>query len=286
MQYNTKQKIMLAIVCCALLVIAFMGGQEEPKDKFEGSDRFVGEAIEFITKDGIKVELLEIEASDNVLDIYFNLRDMVGHRLDGGIYFTPFIGNRSDEIASSTSPAEIIGRTDDGIVTLHSRHILDRSVEGQELYFTIERIYYTLEIDEDVPIEYNMFEYFTADKVIEVEWIVVFEAENKEMYLVADRLHIGYKDYIIREIRVNPLALLVIAESDMTTEIFSPEVKVVTENGVVATVSRAVSSRSRGGFIGRTYTEFRLSYEYIDEDFLDLDSVISIEIGGETIYFR
>lgn len=407
MKYKMKHKIMLTIVCCALLIIAFMGGQAEPEDVFANSDRFVGDAIEVVTEDGIKIELVAIEAFDNVLDIYLNLKDLADNRFDGDVNVALFIGNRSGDLGSATSPSEIIDRTDDGVVTLHSRHILDRSIEGQDLYFTVERIYYAVEVDLDLSVamldapvleltnrndpffwgedsdkisisfeklrttglsvlephlhdmelgledvetlissigiideklhiqlyeyssdvnpssiylinsqgewmsvslgvgfygehggfyqesifdidvdllsEYRMFGYFTVGGIIELAWNVAFEVENNEMHLVADRLHITYGEYIIREIRLNPFALLLIAESDMTIEPLSIEIRIITENGVVATAFRSGFSSNQGGFIGRSYTDFRQVYAFIDEDFLDLDSVISIEIGGITI---
>ena len=410
-----KHKILIA-VCCALFIFALTGFQAE-------QERVIVDAREVITEDGIRIEFVAVEAFDNVVDIYLNLEDLVGNRLDGGIYLTPFIGNRSGEIGSSTSPAEIMDRTDDGVVMFHSRHILDRSVEGQDLYFTIERVYHTIEIDLDLAVaihdapvleltnkydlifcsryhvacdcyrrdpffwgensykidasfeklrtiglpvlephlhdmelglesvetiissigiiderlhiqlydhypinpssiylinsqgewltvtlgvgfyneqggfyqesifdidmdllsEYRLFGYFTDGGIIELEWTVALEVENNEMHLVADSLYIEYGDYIIREIRLNPFALLLIAESDLPLEVPSPEIRIITENGVVVTAFRGGASRGQGGFIGRSYTDFRLNYDYIDEDFLDLDSVILIEIGGETI---
>ena len=265
-----KYKILIA-VCCILSIFVLMGCQME-------QEHVITDVHEIITEDGIRVEFVAAEAFDTVLDIYLNLEDLVENRFRGDIYLTPIIGNRGGEIASSTAPAEIISRTDDGVVMFRSRHILDRSVEGQDLYFTIERISYYI-------IEFERGRHSEGGD-IKLHWSAAFDVENNEMHIVADRLNIEYRDFIIREIRINPFTLLLIAESDMTAVTPEPEIRIITEDGIVAAVITSKNSRAQGWLLGVSTTDLRINYGYIDEDFLDLDSVISIEVAGEIIELR
>ena len=401
----------LIIICCIVIVIGLVMETRQVEQEYEQEYELVS-TYEITTEDGIRAEFVAIEAFDNVVDIYFTLEDLVGNRLDGDIDADLSIGHvEGREIGYSRGSVKVIDRTDEGIVTIHSRKFLDRSVEGQDLYFTLTRIYYNIEIyldlaaaipnapamqltfehepflwgedsakidasferlqatglsilephlhnmelglegvetlisgigmidgrlhiqlyepspvnyssiylinpqgewmpatlgagfnideysnfyqenifdvDEELLSEYRLFGSFASLGMIELEWTVTLEVENNEMHLVAEGLNIQYGDYTIREIRLNPFALLLITESDMTAEVPNPEIRITTNNGAVATSTMGVFSRSQGWFIGVSTTEFRTIYQVdIEEDFFDLDSVISIEIAGETIEMR
>jgi len=282
-----KRKIILAVVCCALLIFAWVSCQADQKP------RVIGEIIETTIKDGIKIELSAIVIEhpgtrDTQLNTFLVLEDLTDNRLDGDVYVDLFIGNRRGGGAFLTR--DVLSRIDDNGDSSNRvsmdvpRYSFGQLVRIQDVYFIIERIYYTneLESDSDAAIsDTSAIEIVDEMMVIELGWTV----SHNEMYLVADGLNIEYEGFIIREIKINPFALLLIVESGdigIGHNDYESYIRIITENGVLDTTFRA------GWHFSGFFADYssREAYSFVGKDFLDLDSVIAIEIGEEVIELR
>ena len=152
-------------------------------------------------------------------------------------------------------------------------------------------------VDLDMLSEYKLFGNFHNSELIELGWAATFEVEKNEMLLVVDKLNIEYGVSTIKEIRLNPFALLFIAEIDINEPSLggSPEIKINTVNGIVNTLP-SMASRSLSDELVRTESRTASTTETglvditwvytIEKDFLDLNSVTSIEIAGEIVELR
>lgn len=144
---------------------------------------------------------------------------------------------------------------------------------------------YILEVDLDRLSEYRLLGDFWAAGFIDLKWTVTFQVENHEMQLVIDDLNIDNDGRsTIKEVRLNPFALLIKAEVNLAGDppLGTPDIKINTDSGVITPTLSMFSRRlwEYGNNAPATWV-----YN-INEGFLYLDSVISIEIAGETIYLR
>ena len=101
------------------------------------------ESIGIVTDGGIRIEIVAIGILSNVVDFYFTLEDLVEDRLDGDIMISAMVtpGDLDFDTAVIENP-RIIDRTDDGIVTLHSRQRFSTPISGQEMQFRLRSISY------------------------------------------------------------------------------------------------------------------------------------------------
>jgi len=100
-------------------------------------------AVEFITDSGIKIEFVAVGVLSNTVDFYFTVEDLVGNRLDGDVWIFASVYPGEDRPGVSVIELpKVIDRTDDGIVTLHSRQVFDYPISGQELHFNLRSISY------------------------------------------------------------------------------------------------------------------------------------------------
>ena len=106
---------------------------------------------EFITDEGIRVELIAVGVFSNVVDFYFTLEDLVENRLEGDIRISSSVFPVDDQWhgMALTNSAEVIDRTADGIVTLHSRQVFMRPITGQKLQFNLHDISYNIRYGEE-----------------------------------------------------------------------------------------------------------------------------------------
>lgn len=150
-------------------------------------------------------------------------------------------------------------------------------------------------VDLDRLSEYSLFGHFHNSELIKLDWAVTFETENNGMYLVVDELSIEHGVSITREMRVNPFTLSIINEIavDEPSLGTDPEIKIHTKNGIVTTTPKMASRgssdelvRTETGIVSATGVVDVVWVFAIDKDFLDLDSIISIEIAGEIVELR
>jgi len=173
------------------------------------------------------------------------------------------------------------------------------SIDEYDSFYISETYTYYREnifiVDLDRLSEYSLFGHFHNSDLITLDWTATFEVDNNEMQLIIDGLDIKHGVSTTREIRVNPFALLVAAEIaiDEPTLGAPPPIRINTVDGVVTTTLSAAARgysdgliRTESGIVSTTGV-VHVDWIYnLNEDFLDLDSVISIEIAGETIQLR
>ena len=125
--------------------------------------------------DGIRVELVAANVSDNVVNVYFTLEDTTANRLNGefdidnGLFLANELANRNRDrnsregIIRTSSRTEIIDRDNSGIVTVHARHEFGQSVEGLEFVFMLMAIYFDVHDEQHMPIDVDLSEFLAND---------------------------------------------------------------------------------------------------------------------------
>jgi len=92
--------------------------------------------------DGIAIELVAIEITDDAAYIYFTLQDLIANRLEGEFFIIHSIlpVEQIDDFTVSTGSPEIIHRDTSGIITLRSRFMYSHTLDGLELTYNIREI--------------------------------------------------------------------------------------------------------------------------------------------------
>ena len=109
-----------------------------------------GQSVQY---DGIKAEVVAVNVTGNVVDLYVTLKDTVSNRLDGSDfilehYLRP-IGLNLDQdmdaarkiMGGSFGRLETIHRDGNGKITLHAQHNFGQSVEGKQLLFHLDQMW-------------------------------------------------------------------------------------------------------------------------------------------------
>jgi len=141
------------------------------------------------------------------------------------------------------------------------------------------------EVDLERLAEYSLVAYFNTNDVAAVHWSVRFDVEIPyAAELVVCELDVLLACSIITEVRVSPLTVIISGRPSYETEIYrglgiGAEVRLHLNDGTAIDVLRRqvqVESETR------VFVEFMK----IDTDFLDLDTVVAIEIADEIIPLR
>jgi hypothetical protein len=157
---------------------------------------------------------------------------------------------------------------------------------------------YIYEVDVERLSEYRLVGRAFTEDWIDLRWAVNFEVDipSERADLVADGLNILLEccSAILREVRVTQSHVLLSADYIEVLAVSpNPQVVVNTTEGVVTPNTRTgfsnvfeeINSPPVGFTIVRELVEVE-GWDLSDVDFLDLDSVVSVEIAGHTISFR
>jgi hypothetical protein len=236
-----------------------------------GMGTIVGE----YSSDEIRIEVVAVGVFANVVDVYITLEDLVGGRFDGlvGNFLDSYLrifARVSCVFARGTSVGtapNIIHRNESGIITLHSREYFVNSVSGD--------MYFQLSIEGDF---------------IEVQWSSPFQLEIEETRaLVAKDLNIenfSWSTATLTEVTISPFTVLLEIHGEQTQGI-SPRITIHTTAGKYerSNYDLFISSSIRAGYAFDEKTGRHLLWK-IPTDFLDLSTVISIEIDDDIITFE
>jgi len=106
-----------------------------------------------------------------------------------------------------------------------------------------------------------------------LEWSVIFEVEANDVQLVADGLDVQYGSATVTEVRITTFLIQVVLDAEAGMD--APPIIVHTTSG---TVHPPAGMRFSGSGAGNFF------YDMGDSP-LDLDNIISVEIGGERVVF-
>jgi len=106
---------------------------------------------------------------------------------------------------------------------------------------------------------------------LDLNWSVTFDVPVNDTQIVAGGLNVQYDTVTVTEVRVTPFLIQVVLDREVTG-LNAPEITIHTINGTVSAAGMSFSGFGMGNF-------------FYDIGPLDLDTIISVEIGGETIVF-
>jgi len=178
-----RAAVLAAIITALVLTTAFAGyavgsyfGAFDRLREILGGERSdmlhpvgIGTVVgEHVTDAGFRVELVAVGVFDSVVDLYINLEDLEGNRLDDDEIFiwTSVFPTAPRRGGMLSQPPEIISRTADGIVTFRSRHVFGNTVIGQELDFSLHAIWYNRTAEEiEIALDLGALTEYTAAAV-------------------------------------------------------------------------------------------------------------------------
>ncbi|MDR0273695.1 MAG: hypothetical protein LBI27_10325 [Clostridiales bacterium] len=240
----------------------------------------IGEHID----DNIRIEVVAVGIVSNVADIYITIEDLTENRFNGNdvlasISVASRDGNRGSRLST---PATVIHRTPEGIITLHSRQYTNYSISGHELIFTLSNIRYNVIFEEG-------FGYISYDE-IEIGWSFdfLFEFdENLQQTLSDDELNL-YLDcchVTLTEVILTPYTIFLELEGEEFAGV-SPRVTINTTDGPLAvTGQNNTSSLFTFDSDDERITGLRILH-ILPVDFLDINTVISVDIAGKIVIFN
>jgi len=107
-----------------------------------------------VTENGFSAELIAVGVSDNIVDIYITLEDLIGNHLAANRLDDNFIVRQMLTVVDSHlmdspismlgSGAEIIDRTDNSVITMRSRYTFSHPILGLELSYRLIAIEYNI----------------------------------------------------------------------------------------------------------------------------------------------
>jgi len=195
--------VLLTLTVTALAVTHYLGGfdrlrgiiGDERADMLQPME--VGNVVgEIITDEGFRVELIAVGVFDNVVDVYISLEDLESNRLDGDSIFDFVLFANVSTVQPQMSFSElpqIIGRTEDGVVTFHIRTIFSRSVTGQELQFNLSEIWYNHRTYE----RKMEFDLGTVTEQVPADWVFDRPVLQSYMHHVESEPPVGF-EYVIQ----------------------------------------------------------------------------------------
>ena len=114
------------------------------------------------TWNGIRVELVAVGVFDNVVDLYLTLEDMTGDRLSGDFtvdhHISPVVDTGVSYGSISNVNPEILSRTNDGVVTIRSREVFDRSLAGLDLAYYLTGLNFDIIRHIDIELDVDLGE--------------------------------------------------------------------------------------------------------------------------------
>ena len=256
------------------------------------------DARELLTTTGVTIlepNLHDIELGLEGIESLISAIGIIDGRLHIQLYDPPLNNNRRFSLIALINPEGELDANGNLNIGFSIDEFGNFYTSYKELPHYRESIF---EVDLDRLSEYRLVGSFANTEYIDLELAVTFEFESDETQLIVlDGLNIEYGTSVIREIRLNPFAFLVIGE---VAEYGFVEpiryIRINTDNGAATTTFNMVSRwgrDERGVWIGNwatwVYNTNRgfQGWSYMsDEALLDLDSVISIEIAGEIIELR
>jgi len=116
---------------------------------------------DFLTDEGIRIEVVAVGIDSNIVDFYFTLEDMVSNRLDGDIWVLATVFPVVEDVpwGGHEMFPEVIDRSDDGIVMLHGREVFTEPITDRELQFNLHHIAYNVKQGEqEIDIDFAALE--------------------------------------------------------------------------------------------------------------------------------
>ncbi|MCL2361509.1 MAG: hypothetical protein FWC73_06830 [Defluviitaleaceae bacterium] len=149
-------------------------------------------------------------------------------------------------------------------------------IDGTEAVTYLEYILFDVDLERlsDIKLYGRSFLDTHFDR-LDLDWSVDFEIEPNDIQIAADELSLQYESAIITEIRVSPFLIQLVLE-DEVGGMNPPEITIHTTTGSIhLPVGTGFSGFGAGNFF----------YDMIDIP-LDMDTIISVEIGGDVVMFN
>jgi hypothetical protein len=236
----------------------------------------IGTVIGERTYDGIRIEVVAVGIFGNVIDKYIILEDLTGNRFEGGVTAMPIVSCPND-MSSGVGmgiAAEVIYREANGAVILHSRQYSTRPTHGTELYFFLDEILYNV-VWGDGTCEDGIFGRISWD-TLHFYWLFPFTLEideANEAFLSTENIALG--DDLLTSLIVSPFT---VSMEINNSHLPAPRIAVHTTNGTI--------SRGRYDLFLASGVHDFTSQQFLWQlpvDFLDLSTVVSVEINGNII---
>jgi len=267
----------------------------------------MGIVIGEYSHDGIEIEVVAVGVYANAIDIYIILKDLVGNRFDGEVRLWTSVGcvNGTNQTVAGTA-SQVIYRGADGTVILRNRNYFVHPISGSELVFVLHDIRYNV-ITADGTCADGLIGDIGWDEMF-LGWHFVFELELDadeiaRVTLVADELGICYGDATLMEVVISPYTVFLRFEGEsISAETVNaiPEIVLNTTSGsiarqtdsgmVIGTPIFSEDSFDEDGFLIFTPEQiptvigFTVLWE-LHTEFLDLDTVVSVEVDGVVVGF-
>ncbi|MCL2223335.1 MAG: hypothetical protein FWB96_00025 [Defluviitaleaceae bacterium] len=280
-----------AVLALAVTVIAASVGSFDRLRGVVGEDMAAFlHPVEIVTGeysyDGVRIEVVAVGVFANVVDVYITLEDLTDQdRFDGEVQVWAIVSCVYDMGGSIGTVSQVIDRCERGTVTLHSRQYFMHSVVGNELFFQLMQIRYNVELA-DGTCEDGIIGMLDWD-VMDIRWYFPFyidAEETPQAALVAKDLNICFGNATLMKVTVSPFTVLLEIHGE---ERRTPSITINTTEGVFAQTRYCLKSVAmifpQNDFSAAPTGNYVL-WE-IPTDFLDIDTVVSIEVGGEIIFF-
>jgi len=111
---------------------------------------------------------------------------------------------------------------------------------------------------------------------MEINWSVNFDVPVNEAQIIAEGLNLQYESATITEIRVTPFLIQLVLENEAEPGLLAPSITIHTTSGTVYPA------------LGMSFSGFGMGSFFFDmgDNPLDLDTIISLKIGGERVVFH
>jgi len=245
----------------------------QPIEIYVGGDK--NKSMVSMQTTGFEIELVAVGVHSNVVDLYITLEDLYSNRLDGEFSLIMSLDFSDDTPSLSSSQIfdiEIIDRAVGGIVTLYNRTVFDHSIAGRELVLHLHGIVF---LETNDIIRLDSFACFEIEAPYEYMELVIENLDIQIDCCLEDR------SFNITEVRITPYSAIF---SGYFTLFEGAE----GVSGLCVNLP-IIINKMDGSFVdlnigfSRADPKYFTSVRTIDDEYLDLDQIHSIELNKHVL---